>query len=244
VARAARGVLDALLPRRCLACGTVVEGAGAGGVCAACWPGLAFLGPPFCACCGFPFEFDAGEETLCGACSARPPAYGRARAVFAYDEASRSMVLGYKHADRTDAAPAFGAWLARAGAALLDDADLVAPVPLHRTRLIRRRYNQSALLAQAAARAAGRRCVPDLLRRTRRTRSQGGLGASARRRNVQGAFALREEWRDAVRDARVVLVDDVLTTGATVEACARCLTGAGAASVDVLTLARVVRPGN
>jgi ComF family protein len=237
-----RGVLDALLPRRCLACGAVVDGAGQGGVCAACWPNLVFLGPPICACCGFPFEYDEGADALCAACTARPPEWGRARTVFAYDDASRGLVLGFKHADRTDAAPAFGFWLARAGAELLDAADIVAPVPLHRTRLVSRRYNQSALLAQAAARAAGRRCIPDLLRRTRRTRSQGGLGATARRRNVRAAFALRPAWRESVQGARIVLVDDVLTTGATAEACASCLKSAGADGVDVLTLARVVRP--
>jgi ComF family protein len=240
--RAARAILDTLLPRRCLACGTVVDGAGSGGVCGSCWPLLNFMAPPFCACCGFPFEYDEGEGALCAACQADHPAWNRARAVFAYDDASRGLVLGFKHADRTDAGPAFGGWLARAGAELLTDADIVAPVPLHPTRLVARRYNQSALLAQAAAKAAGKRCIPDLLRRTKRTHSQGGLGARARRRNVQGAFALRPVWAEAVKGAHIVLVDDVLTTGATVESCARCLSAAGAESVDVLTLARVVRP--
>jgi ComF family protein len=240
--RAGSAVLGLLLPHRCLACGTSVESAGA--LCPDCWSGVTFIAPPICDCCGYPFPYDAGEGALCAACSARHPVYGRARAVFAYDEASRGPVLAFKHADRTDAAPAFGAWLKRAGSALLAEAGLVVPVPLHRTRLLARRYNQAAELARALAAASGVAAAPDLLVRTRRTPSQGGLSATGRRRNVQGAFAIRPGMEGAARGARIVLVDDVLTTGATAEACARTLLRAGAAAVDVLTLARVVRPNN
>ncbi len=238
--RAADAALGLLLPPRCLVCGGVVEGAGA--VCADCWPGITFLGAPHCNACGYPFEFDSGPDALCAACAAKRPSWGRARAVIAYDEASRSPVLAFKHGDRIDAAPAFGSWLARAGAALLEGADILVPVPLHRTRLLSRRYNQAALLALAAGREGGIAVAPDLLVRTRRTPSQGRLSASARRRNVAGAFALRSGRADRIDGRRVVLVDDVLTTGATAEACTRTLLGAGAANVDVLTLARVVRP--
>ena len=194
-----------------------------------------------CDRCGLPFEYDAGPDAVCGACAANAPAYRQARAVLAYDDGSRELLLPFKHADRIDAAPTFGGWLARAGARLLAEADIVTPVPLHRWRLFRRRYNQSALLALAAGRVAGRPVLPDLLKRTRRTRSQGGLSRKQRTRNVQGAFAVPERSRPAVRDRAVVLVDDVLTTGATVTACSRVLLRAGAARVDVLTLARVVR---
>jgi ComF family protein len=238
-AGALRAALDAVLPPRCLSCGAYVEDPGT--LCGGCWNGLTMLSQPCCACCGFPFPYAAPEGTLCVACSRARPAFDRARAVFRYDDGSRDLILGFKHADETHAAPAYGRWLARAGAELLAEADLIAPVPLHRWRLLMRRYNQSALLAIAAARNAEGRLAVDLLQRRRHTPRQGRLSPPARRRNVQGAFALRPRWKEAVPGKRVLLVDDVLTTGATVEECARVLRRHGAAGVDVLTLARVVR---
>ncbi|CAO3441608.1 Competence protein F homolog, phosphoribosyltransferase domain; protein YhgH required for utilization of DNA as sole source of carbon and energy [Azospirillum argentinense] len=233
------GLLDTLLPPRCLCCGGAVDRQG--GLCAPCWSGLTFIAPPACACCGTPFDFALEGEPLCGACIAEPPLFARARAVLAYDDGSRPLVLGFKHGDRIHAAAAYGAWMARAGAELLADADLLAPVPLHRLRLFRRRYNQAALLAQAAGRQAGRPVIPDLLVRRRSTPSQGGLDRSGRRRNVQGAFAVRPGLEARVAGKRIVLVDDVLTTGATLSECARVLRRAGAERVDALTLARVVK---
>lgn len=241
VRRAGAQVLDLLLPWRCIACGASVEGPGA--LCPECWSGITFIAPPVCACCGYPFPYEVGASALCASCVAHPPHFERARAVFAYDDASRGPVLAFKHADRIDAAPAFGQWLKRAGAELLADDPLILPVPLHRTRLMARRYNQSAELARALAAASGAACVPDLLRRTRRTPSQGGLSASGRRRNVQGAFAVRPGMEARIRGRRLLLVDDVFTTGATADACARALRRARSGPVDVLTLARVVRPG-
>lgn len=239
--RLGRLLLDAVLPARCLGCGAVVSAPGA--LCAGCWAGLRFLGPPHCACCGYPFAFAPGEgDALCGGCLRARPAFRQARAVLAYDAASRGMLLAFKHGDRTDAAPAFGAWLARAGAPLLAEAELVVPVPLHWSRLFSRRYNQSALLALAVGRLAGLPVAPDLIVRRRRTRSQGGLGRAGRRRNVQGAFAVPRRRRARLAGRHVLLVDDVYTTGATADACARALLQAGAAAVDLLTLARVVRP--
>jgi predicted amidophosphoribosyltransferase len=150
----ARGVaaaaLDALLPPRCLGCGGPVDRQG--GLCPDCWGRLSFITAPHCACCGLPFDFQVEGESLCGACLAEPPPYARARAVLVYDDGSRPLLLGFKHGDRTHAARAFGLWLARAGAELLAEADLLVPVPLHRWRLFRRRYNQAALLAQAVGR--------------------------------------------------------------------------------------------
>lgn len=238
--RAGARALDAVLPPRCLRCGVTVDGVGA--LCPDCWSQMAFLGAPHCACCGYPFEFEMAPGALCAACMRERPAFDRARAVLRYDEASRDLVLAFKHADRTDGAPAYGRWLARAGAELLPEVDLIAAVPLHWSRLFARRYNQAALLALALGRATGLPAVPDLLARGRRTPSQGRLSAAARARNVAGAFTVRPRRRAALAGRRVLLVDDVLTTGATAEACARVLRRAGAAAVDVLTLARVVRP--
>ncbi len=232
-------VLDVVLPPRCLGCGSLV---GSGGIlCSRCWEKVTFPGNPQCDVCGLPFEFDPGPGALCGVCIGKKPAYDHARAVMIYDDASRGLVLAFKHGDRTDAAPAFGVWLARAGAGLLDRADVLAPVPLHWTRLFARRYNQSALLSKVVAKISGITLTPDLLARRRATLSQGRLSPSARRRNVAGAFAVRPRHMAAIKDRRVLLIDDVLTTGATANACAKTLLAAGAAAVDVLTLSRVVR---
>lgn len=232
-------VVDALLPPRCLACGTIVGTAGL--LCGPCWGGLAFIAGPQCACCGLPFPVDAGEGALCGACHADPPAFAAARAAVIYDDASRPLILGFKHGDRTHGAAAFARWMARAGAAIVAETDIVVPVPLHRWRLFTRRYNQSALLAKALGLAAGLPVVVDALARRRATPSQGGLDRAARFANVRGAFAVRR--RGGIEGRRVLLVDDVLTTGATAEACAKTLLRAGARAVSVLTLARVKGPG-
>ena len=237
-------LLDAVLPPLCLGCGEIVGVPG--GLCAACWQGFEFVSAPHCACCGVPFAEDLGPETLCAACLARRPHYRRARAALIYDDKSRRLILPFKHGDRTDIARACGGWMARAGMDLLSAADLVAPVPLHWRRLLTRRYNQAALLARIVVREAQAgdrlRLVPDLLRRHRWTGSQTGLRAKERRHNVRQAFGVHPRWRSAVAGRNILLIDDVLTTGATVEACSRILERAGARQVDVLTLARVVRP--
>jgi ComF family protein len=239
--RSAAFLLDAVLPPRCLKCGEIV--ADSGSLCGRCWPELRFLGAPCCACCGLPFEFEMGEGALCGGCVADRPPFDRARAALAYDDNSRDLILRFKHADRIDGAATFAGWMGRAGADLIASADLIAPVPLHRWRLVRRRYNQAAILANALATRAGRGklVVPDLLVRRRATASQGHLGRSQRARNVAGAFALHPRRTQGVAGARILLIDDVLTTGATAAACTRVLKAAGAISVDLLVLARVVR---
>ena len=238
-AAAGRSMLDAVLPPRCIACGGIV-GAGTA-LCADCWPGLDLITAPQCARCGLPFDFDLGEGALCGGCAASPPAFERARAALRYNDLSARLIVGFKRADRTHLVPAFARWLQRAAGPLLDEADLVACVPLHRRRLLARRYNQSAMLALALSRLAGRPVAIDLLARTRATPSQGGLNRNQRFDNVRGAIAVRPHRAALVPGRRILLVDDVFTTGATVEACARVLYRAGAAGVDVVTLARVVR---
>jgi ComF family protein len=183
-----------------------------------------------------------GEEAICGACASRAPSWQRARSVFRYDRHSRRLVLMLKHGDQTHLSGAFGRWMQRAGAEVLAGADLLVPVPLHWTRLLGRRFNQAALLAQAIRAAGGPPVGADWLVRRRRTPSQGRMGPAARARNVHGAFAVRRGR--SVAGKRVVLIDDVLTTGATAEECARVLRHAGAASVGVLVLARALRAGN
>ena len=242
IRRAGGIALDALLPPRCLSCGMAVERQGA--ICAGCWRELAFLSEPYCSCCGFPFEFELGGEAECGACTRQSPAFDHARAVLTYDEISRALVLGLKHGDKTHMAPAFGALMARAGAALTREADALIPVPLHRWRLWRRRYNQSALLAQAIAKECGLTVRTDALIRRKATASLGHMSPSARRRTLRGAFAVPKAKRADIAGKNLVLVDDVLTTGATAEACARTLKRAGAARVDVLVFTRVVRSGH
>jgi ComF family protein len=242
--RVGRAALDAVLPPLCLLCGDQVADPAA--LCARCWAKLRWLGDPLCEQCGAPFEFDPAQgraEILrCAACTAAPPRFDRARAVVVYDDTSKALVLGYKHADRLHATPAFAGWLQRAGQELVDGCDAIAPVPLHWLRFAWRRYNQAAELGRKLAGASRKRFIPDLLRRRRHTQSQGKLSRSARLRNVQGAFAVNPRRISGLAGARILLIDDVFTTGATVEECARVLKRSGAAQVDVLTLARVVMP--
>lgn len=238
--RAGATVLDAVLPPRCMACGTLVGENGA--LCAACWSELSFITEPQCLQCGYPFEIDFGEPIRCGACLARPPAVDRARAAVAYDDPARAMIIAFKHGDRTDLGPGLARWLERVARPLFEDADVIVPVPLHRRRLWNRRYNQASILALALSRRAQVPVAPELLSRKRDTRSQGHLSPSARRRNIEGAFRVEARHRPALKGRRVLLVDDVHTTGITLEVCARTLKRAGAAAVDAVTLARVLRP--
>lgn len=240
VRRLVAPVIDTLLPHTCLACGAIVDAAGV--LCPACWDGVELIGPPCCDACGLPFEYDAGDGVLCGACVRHRPPFGRARAPMLYSAASRRLVLSFKHGDRTDAAPAYANWMIRAGVDLIAAADILVPVPLHWTRLFARRYNQAALLAKEIGKKSGLRVDVSVLVRRRRTPSQGSMGRSARRRNVAGAFTVSPHQAVNIADCRIILIDDVMTTGATVSACARALKNAGASSVDVLTLARVPAP--
>ncbi len=235
-----RRLLDLALPPRCAFCrGPVADPAT---LCAACWSDLDFVAEPLCDGCGRPFAFEAEADSLCGACMARRPAYDRARSALVYTGNARELIHRFKFRDETGLAPLLTVWALEAGAALLREADWVAPVPLHWMRLYRRRYNQSALLAGRLSAACGAAFAPDMLRRVRRTRPQTELGRRERGRNVAGAFRVSPAWRDRVRGARIVIVDDVLTTGATLEACARVLKRSGAARVDALSVARVDSP--
>jgi ComF family protein len=240
VAGLGRAALDLLLPSRCLGCG--IEVSTPSSTCPACWPLLTFIPPPCCRTCGCPLPHAAADAPLCGVCAVEPPAYDRARAALRYDEGSKRLILAFKRGARFEGLRSFGRWLAAAGAELAADADWIVPVPLHRWRLLSRGYNQAAVLAAAVARETGRPWLPDTLLRIRATRSQQGLGAAEREANIDAkAFAVRPRHRERIAGAKVLLVDDVLTTGATLTACTAVLRQAGAARVDALALARVVR---
>ena len=238
--RLLRAALDVVLPPRCVDCRSAVDRQG--GLCPQCWKKLSFIEGTVCAVCGYPVEVDPGRDALCGTCAHRRPSFAKARSALRYDDASRELILAFKHGDRTELAPTFGTWMSRCGADLLSRSDVVVPVPLHWRRLFRRRYNQAALLARSVA--AARRDVsvlPDALRRLNNDPSQVGRNATARRDNVRSAFGVSPHATRVLRNSRALVVDDVFTTGATVESCARTLLAAGAAEVSVLTLGRVVR---
>src|SRR5882724_6413615 len=230
-ANAAQLVLDIALPTLCVACREPVAGVG---VCSECWAKLSFIAPPFCPRLGIPFVYDPGPGLLSMEAIADPPAYQRARAAVRYDDVARTLVHALKYHDRTDLAPAMGRWMARAGKELLGEADVLVPVPLHWRRGWSRRYNQSGALACVIERQAGVPVVRDALRRIRPTQQQIGLSRSQRATNVQGAFKVSAEKAHEIQGRRVVLVDDVLTSGATTDACARTLLRARATQVDVL----------
>ena len=234
-----RLALDTVLPPRCLSCDAVVGGIGM--LCPRCWDSMRFITAPHCARCGLPFPYDLDADAICGACAEEPPRFNRARAVLVYDEASRGMILSFKHGDRVDMVPSFARWMASAAPDLVRDCTSLVPVPLHRFRLLHRRYNQSALLANAISGIAGRPVIHGVLRRIRRTAPLGTLSPAARRRALAGAFDIAPSQATRVQGHRVLLIDDVLTSGATANACARSLLNSGAESVDLLTVARAMR---
>lgn len=235
----ARGAIDLVLPPQCLSCRAAV--AAEGSLCGRCWSQLRLIERPYCARLGIPFAYDLGEGALSAEAIADPPPFDRCRAVATFDDISRALVHGLKYRDRPELARSMGEWMARAGSEVVATADLIVPVPLHRRRLWSRRFNQSAMLAQAVARRSARRFAPAVLARVRPTVQQVGLTQAQRDDNVRGAFRVPATEKINVAGRRVLLVDDVYTTGATAKAATRALLRAGAAAVDVLVFARVVR---
>lgn len=233
-------VTDLLLPPLCISCRAHIGHHGL--LCGPCFAKIDFIAPPICPRLGVPLPYDAGEGSLSAAALASPPVYDRARAAARYSETMRELIQSFKYRDRHEGLPLFARWLSKAGAELLVDADLIVPVPLYPLRLWWRRFNQSAMLAAALSGLCGVPADCFLLRRVRRTASQVGLTADQRRRNVAGAFKVDKLRAGLVRGKKIVVVDDVITSGATAEACARALKRSKAARVDVLALARVVEP--
>ncbi len=239
--QALEGVLQVFLPHRCPVTGDIV--ANGPGLSSSAWRGLTFLAGPQCASCGLPFDQVVPPDTRCAACERSPPRYDQARAAISYDDASRSLLIRYKHGDRSDLSPLLGRFVVSAYRSLSEAPDIVTAVPLHRMRLLQRRFNQAALLARHVGDESGQPCIPDLLIRRRATESQGRKSGLARARNVRGAFVINPRQAKWVKDRHVLLVDDVMTTGATVEECARVLKRGGASRVSVATVARVLRAG-
>jgi ComF family protein len=234
-----RGALDALYPPSCLAC--PIATARIGALCSECWRQMRFIERPYCERLGTPFEQDLGPGLLSPQAIADPPVFARARAVARFEHGpARRLVHRLKYSDRGELATPMGRWMARAGADILAGADALAPVPLHSLRLWTRRFNQAAALAQAVAREIGGRSDPFLLARVKATHSQVGLSRAQRMENVQGAFRVPSDAQIRVKGRRIVLIDDVLTSGATANAAARALLRAGAVQVDLLVFARVV----
>jgi ComF family protein len=235
---ACRFALDLGLPPLCPACRGLLGDDG--GLCASCWSRLSFITPPYCERLGTPFGYDPGPGVLSTEAVTHPPAFSRARAAVRYDDVASALVHALKYGDRLDLAPTMGRWMAQAGRELTDAAGALVPVPLHWRRLWARRFNQAAALARVISHASGVPVLDDALKRVRATPQQVGLKKAERATNVQGAFRVPDDKQASVAGKRLVLVDDVLTTGATVDTCTRALLRAGAAQVDVLVFARVV----
>jgi ComF family protein len=233
---AVRTALDLLFPPQSLDGGALAMSEG---LSAEAWSRIPFIDGPLCDGCGTPFEYDLGAGVRCADCSAKPRSFARARAACLYDETSRGPILQLKHADRTDLAPLFARWISRSARDLLEEADAIVPVPLHRSRLLGRRYNQAAEICRPLSRLSGVGYLPDSLARVRATQTQGGKSGAGRRRNVAAAFAVPPAKSRLVAGKTILLIDDVMTTGATLEGCARALLAAGALRVNAAVVARV-----
>lgn len=231
-------VVSLIYPHRCLGCGDLVEQGP--GLCGSCWRDCPFITGAICDSCGTPLPGEIGEDLIqCDGCLRHPPIWNRGRAALLYQGGARKLVLGLKHGDRTELADVAGRWMLRAADPLLKDDPLLCPVPLHWFRYLRRRYNQSALLAQAMARQGGLDCLADLLHRPRATPSLDGHTRAERQAVLDGAITLSKHARSRISGRHIVIVDDVMTSGATLTACTHaCLIG-GARDVSVVVLARV-----
>lgn len=232
------GLVDAILPPLCAGCRVPVDRAH--GICGTCWSEISFIEPPICDRLGTPFAHDPGGRVDSTLAVSKPPVFDRARAVARHDGLAREIVHSLKYGDRLETTRLMARLMQRAGAELIADADLIVPVPLHWRRMLGRRFNQSAELARVLARHTDIRYAPEILLRKRSTRQQVGLTAKQRQANVRSAFVVPDEMIAKVSGQHVLLIDDVLTTGATVDAAAKSLQRAGASAVDILVFTRVV----
>lgn len=232
-------ILNLLFPPQCLNCDARVPTHGT--LCQPCWQQIQFISDPMCDCCGLPFDYDIGSQALCAGCMQTRPPYAHARAAFRYDEHSRKLVTRLKYSDQTQLAKTYSTWLAKAGADLIAHSDIIIPVPLHYWRFVKRRFNQSALLAHALSKKTGVKNITNALKRTRHTAPQTGLTKAQRKDNVKGAFMVNPRYAGSIKGKNILLIDDVLTTGSTIEQCSKILLKAGAMQINVLTLARALK---
>ncbi|MGE0754094.1 MAG: ComF family protein [Alphaproteobacteria bacterium] len=230
--------LDIIFPPQCLICRTRVMEHGT--LCTGCWGEIKFIATPYCSCCGLPFEYAMGDDALCGECIANRPVYSRCRSAFCYDEHSSKLVTALKFSDQMHLAVIYGKWLAKAGKEIIHRSDAIVPVPLHWRRFVKRRYNQSALLARSLARHTGLPVLEDGLQRVKHTPPQTGLSREQRLKNLQGAIVIHRKHAESFKGKSVLLIDDVLTTGSTINQCSKVLLRGGVSTVNVLTLARRV----
>ena len=238
-----QNTLKLIFPDQCVACGTLTDGPR--GLCGPCWLNTPFIEGLFCDACGLPLMGEAGGgRVLCDDCMTRPHPWARGRATLEYRDGARRLVLGLKHGDRLDLVRPISGWMAARGQEILTGNPCLVPVPLHWSRLFLRRFNQAAALSAEVARLCGGGTLPDALLRIRRTRPQERMTTDERRRNLDGAIVANPARRRLIEGRRVVLIDDVMTSGATLAASAEALTAAGAAEVSVLVLARVVKGGS
>ena len=241
VRSSAKWLTQLVYPPVCAGCGKMTGRPAA--LCPDCWGTVRFVERPYCEISGLPFDHDRGEGMVSPQAIANPPAYAKARSAVFHDGIARKIVHGLKYSDRADLAAMMAAWMVRAGGDVIDDSDAIVAVPLHHGRLFARRYNQSAELARMLSRISGKPFLPSVMRRVRATRPQVGLGLRARQDNVRGAFLIAPTQAQRLAGREILLVDDVLTTGATVEAATRALLRSGASAVNVLTFARVASQG-
>lgn len=232
-----RVLRDWIVPPTCLMCDAIVDRSG--GCCSICWGNIRFVARPYCEVLGSPFSYDMGEGALCAEAIANPPPFRRARSAVIYDDPIRRLVSGLKYSDRLDVAPWIAKWMVRSGRQLFEDAPIVIPIPLYKTRLLTRRFNQSAEIARNICKDKNLEYRPEILKRIRKTKQQVGLSRQERAKNVSGVFRVPPEFAFELKGRPALIIDDVFTTGATVSSAAKALNRVGVASVDVLTFARV-----
>jgi len=238
-AKLLESVIDTILPPRCAGSGDIVEIQGA--VSPNFWDKLQFIEKPFCKRCAIPFNFESDENAICPHCLAEDPFYDESRAAVVYNDASRRIILNFKFNDKTHYVHTFVPWMLRAGKELIDKSDYIIPVPLHPKKLRMRKFNQSALLAHEISKKTGVKYIPEGLIRIKNTTPQKGLNKKQRLENISGAFAIADDYLDAFANKNILIIDDIFTTGATLNECARILKNAGALNVYILTIARVAK---